>query len=167
MRDDSAHAPCRSLVNACLRLAQPSHYVSLSDPDFMPTFQELWEEHVEFGTTKSHKKLLGKKKKRAAVTEATPADAQASRPKKKPRAGGGDDIGAGCASAVASSSRAPTDGSQQPQPTQPACPSAAAATAQANVARAAASAAAVRSEPLANKGRWGSTMAAQLLGGGS
>ena len=110
----------------------------------MPTFEALWAAHVEFGTTKSHKKLLGKKRKpvESAATNDAPKSAK---PTKQPRetwrqlqSSGGD-----AALAAAAASSAP---SRAPGPSTAASDGA-------------------RSEMLANKGRWGSTMAAQLLGG--
>ena len=50
----------------------------------MGAFAELWQAHVEFGTTKSHKKLVGKRRKRAEDAVG-PSDAAVPRPKKKPR----------------------------------------------------------------------------------
>lgn len=37
-----------------------SDYVALGNDDFMATFESLWGEHVDFGTSRSHKKLIGK-----------------------------------------------------------------------------------------------------------
>ena len=45
------------------RVARPSEYVPLSDGAFQPTFDALWSAHVDFGTSRSHKKLLGKKRR--------------------------------------------------------------------------------------------------------
>ena len=109
-------------------VAQPSDYVPLSDADFVATFEALWQAHVEFGTTKSHKKLLGKKRKRvepeggaaAAALAAVAADAPMKGEKKKKK------------------KPAQTGTSAPPAPP----------------------------PVVASKGRWESTMAARLLGGG-
>ena len=129
-------------------VAQPSDYVPLSDESFMPAFEALWEAHVEFGTTKSHKKLLGKKRKRAVET----VEGASAMP--------GSSAAAGCGRTP--SAHAGVSSVAPPQ---------AGATATQAGAAGAAGAAAGRpprlpaAEPLANKGRWGSTMAARLLGG--
>lgn len=119
---------------------QPSDYVSLSDEAFLPEFEALWEAHIEFGTSRSHKKLLGKKRKRdltEVAADAAHAPAKAKLPKRS-EAAAADELPT--LSAAASSTRAPPSKSVHAAP---------------------------RSEPLASKGRWGSTMAARLLGGGS
>ena len=123
-------------VTACVcRLAQPSVYLPLTDVAFFPTFQAVWAAHVDFGTSRSHKKLLGKKRK----SESAPTDAVAMPPKlkqRKPQAPTGSELPASSAAPIESKTpRAPT--------------------------------AAPSSEQLANKGRWGSTMAARLLSGGT
>jgi len=114
----------------------------------MPTFEALWEAHVEFGTTKSHKKLLGKKRKRVPET----VEGASAMPGSSAAAGGGraPSVHAGVSS----------DGP----------PRAGATATQAGAAGAAGAAASkpprpAAAEPLATKGRWGSTMAARLLGG--
>ena len=105
----------------------------------MQGFEALWEAHVEFGTSRSHKKLFGKKRKRVE-TEAD--DALRKKPTKaKPSPP---------SSSIPAISSGAADGSQSAKPS--------AAAGLANAAR---------SEPLANKGRWGATMAARLLGGGT
>ena len=119
------------------RLVRPSDYVPLSDDAFFPTFHALWDAHIDFGTNRSHKKLLGKKRK----SEATPIDAVAKsmlKQRKRPSSESG----------LPAVSAAPS-GRALPSETTPRAP-----------------AAAPSSEQLANKGRWGSTMAARLLGGG-
>ena len=106
----------------------------------MPAFEALWAAHVEFGTTKSHKKLLGKKRKRADAPAGSASEAPIPRPKQQP----------------ANRQAAP-----QGEPAKGGAP------AEGKPAAAGAQASAGRSEPLANKGRWGSTMAARLLQGGA
>ncbi|KAL1499560.1 hypothetical protein AB1Y20_011761 [Prymnesium parvum] len=41
-------------------LAKESLYLALTDGTFMQAFEGLWAEHVDFGTSRSHKKLFGK-----------------------------------------------------------------------------------------------------------
>ena len=45
-----------------LGLLRPTVSVPLASDDFMASFRVLWEEHVDFGTSRSHKKLLAQDK---------------------------------------------------------------------------------------------------------
>ena len=121
-------------------VVQPSDYVPLSDATFMDSFEAIWAAHVEFGTNRSHKKLLGKKRKRVetALDGSEPPGQKLQPPPST-------------ASTVASAHADATAGVAKP-------PKAAAVAGLAQ-------AGAVRTEQLANRGRWGSTMAARLLSG--
>ena len=166
MQNDNSRIVC-FLLRAC-RLARASDYIPLSEDDFMNAFQQVWDAHVEFGTSRSHKKLLGKKRQRQASAEVSAVqdgDMVASVGERQPKlnakrfreerrreeglaqAGvkrGGSGSGGGGAPPPAS---APA--MERPEKAAP-------------VARASAS----DSAPMANKGRFGGTLAARLLGGG-
>ena len=131
-------------------LAQASHYLPLSDEDFQPTFEALWDAHVEFGTSRSHKKLLGKRKHEGSALEAGAGVAQpgpqvcgkaAKRQQKEETAMSAE------ASAEPAARIVPAAA-----PRKPPAESAGAAT--------------VASHTLANKGRFAGTLAARLLSGG-
>ena len=130
-------------------LAQASHYLPLSDEDFQPTFEALWDAHVEFGTSRSHKKLLGKRKHEGSALEAGAGVAQpgpqvsgkAHRQHKEETAMSAE------ASAEPAARIVPAAA-----PRKPPAESAGAAT--------------VASHTLANKGRFAGTLAARLLSGG-
>ena len=120
-------------------MVQASDYVPLTDEDFGSTFMALWDAHINFGTSRSHKKLLGKKRQPAAAVESGGIDDDARGVSQKRKH---DEI-------ARSSARVKTDGTASAiskAPT-PAAPPAAAA------------------QPLANKGRFAGTLAARLLGG--
>ena len=131
-------------------LAQASHFLPLSDDDFQTTFEALWDAHVEFGTSRSHKKLLGKRKHEGSAIEAGAGVAQpgprvsgraARRQQKEETAMTAE------ASAEPAARNVPAAASRKPPAES-------------------AGAAAVASHTLANKGRFAGTLAAKLLSGG-
>ena len=86
-------------------VVKPSETLPLSGDGFGDAFGALWDEHVNFGTSVSHKKLKAKgarmewRERLAAADAERPAAADAARKKKRRRApdaleGGGDDGGA-------------------------------------------------------------------------
>lgn len=120
----------------------------------MDAFEQVWDAHVEFGTSRSHKKLLGKKRQREAAAEVlADGDAAASVSERQPKGNAKKrreerrreevmtqaDVEGG----------APPPAPRRPEKTAP-------------VARAPAT----DSAPMATKGRFGGTLAARLLGGG-
>ena len=124
------------------RVARASDYIPLSAGFFMNTFETIWTAHVEFGTSRSHKKLLGKKRHResgeaaeAGSSEGVMGGRGMSKSAKRARQ-------AEASGAVAISNRTCAV-------TASARPSAAEAT------------------QMANKGRFSGTLAAKLLAGGS
>lgn len=129
-------------------LAQASHYLPLSDNDFQPTFEALWDAHVEFGTSRSHKKLLGKRKHEGSALEAGAGVAQ---PQVSGKAAKRQQKEETAMSAEASAEPAPRV-VPAAAPRKPPAESAGAAT--------------VASHTLANKGRFAGTLAAKLLSGG-
>ena len=44
------------LAHAWGRVVHPSTYLTLADEAFMASFEVRWNEHVDFGTSRSHKK---------------------------------------------------------------------------------------------------------------
>ena len=119
-------------------------------------FEDLWGEHVDFGTSRSHKKLLGKKRHeqsewRARLEAKTLADSSEPHPART-AVEGGEDIGG-----------RPKKNKRQKLQTvsvvaQPGSVAAAAA-------QTAAAGGGGSDQRLSNKGRWGGTMAAKLLEG--
>ena len=111
----------------------------------MDTFAGLWDEHVDFGTSRSHKKLVGKKRgegtewrkamdaKEKAVREAQQASQQGS--------------SASAAAAIEDDGKPRKRQKQQQQK-----------------AQASAAAGAQQKRALPNTGRFGGTLAAKLLG---
>ena len=129
------------LAHAWGRVVHPSTYLTLADEAFMASFEVRWNEHVDFGTSRSHKKKKPAQqmewrgrleaRKQTAATERPPAeDGQ------RPRA------------AAARADASKEGGSERPRPpakrakTQPS------------------------TSVLANKGRFTGTLAASLLSGG-
>ncbi len=175
------------------RTVRPSAYVPLEGDGFAPSFEALWTQHIDFGTSRSHKKLLGKKAEKmewqarlgakqssaAASTAASSSSAEATdarresagkKGKKRPRSADASDR-----------SLADTSLQQRPLPDPQRQPAAAAASdaAQAAAAATAAGAAGAKAQKrcdggssggsngtLANKGRFSGTLAARLLGSG-
>mmetsp|Transcript_50175 Transcript_50175/g.166155 ORF Transcript_50175/g.166155 Transcript_50175/m.166155 type:complete len:135 (-) Transcript_50175:178-582(-) len=116
-----------------LGLLRPTVSVPLASDDFMASFRVLWEEHVDFGTSRSHKKLLAQDKgasewrdRLAAKKQAEAEPAEAAKKQKRKSAAG----------AAAEPPRRPPPAAAPP-PARPAV--------------------------LPNKGRWGSTLASQLI----
>lgn len=142
------------------RLARPSEYVPLSAADFMDDFQILWDEHVQFGTSRSHKKLLGKKRTRDAAGVApgmsglARSSAMDSAPRTQP--GKGTSYGAGSSG---------VDGSEDGDAKKPRRDSARTTPVAASGSQGGALAPS-DAAPIANKGRFNGTLAARLLGGG-
>jgi len=143
-------------------VARPSEYLPLSEEHFQPVFEALWQAHVEFGTSRSHKKLLGQKRRReepalAAGGEAGDVDADAALPAKKKgarRRQQSDDANDGAEGVAQPAEARVVQAAQQPRkppPTDAVSSGSAAAPAQL----------------LANKGRFAGTLAARLLGGGA
>ena len=128
------------------RAARPSDFIPLSDGDFMASFQGLWEAHVEFGTTRSHKKLQGKRRREDAPPTSTSTGAPV--PKKAKAALHAVDS---TTSALAATGAAMAGKLSQ------------AASKASSISR---GTEAPKAQVLANKARFGSTLAARLLGGG-
>ena len=149
------------------RVAQPSDFVPLSDGAFMPAFEALWAQHIEFGTNRSHKKLFGKRRDDRPSAEAVGgADGSASACSKAPRRAA--EAGAAAPTGLATNhallemeptgaQRAATGAAERPQKNKPG---------RSKDGPAAATQAAA-AQPLASKGRFAGTLAARLLGGGS
>ena len=115
----------------------------LTDDAFMDTFEVLWGEHVDFGTSRSHKKLVGKKRGegtewRAAI-EAKQKAARDAQPAAQPVTGAVD-----------------TEDSGKPQKRQK--------HQQQQKAQSSAVGGAQQKRALPNTGRFGGTLAAKLLG---
>ena len=121
-------------------VALPSAYLPLSGEDFSLDFQALWEAHVNFGTSRSHKKLLGKKRQR-----------DGDEPKQQQHQGGG-------------SSSKPGNSNKRPKASsESSAPASSHATASITSVR---PTPVSDAQPLTNKGRFAGTLAARLLGGG-
>ena len=116
---------------------QPSHFISLADEGFMAQLAPLWDAHVDFGTNRSHKKLLGKRRRKETDETQLPTVRSAS------------------GSLVVES----TGNTQHPPSRRPAVAAAAASAGSVQQPPAAPKAAA-----LSNKGRFAGTLAARLLG---
>ena len=138
------------------RLARPSEYVPLSAADFMDDFQSLWDEHVQFGTSRSHKKLLGKKRTQdaAGVSGLAGSSAMESAPRTQHGKSSSQDAGGSGA-----------DGSEGGDVKKLRRDSARTMTAAASSTQGGASAPS-DAAPMASKGRFSGTLAARLLGGG-
>ena len=141
------------LLHVRLSLARDSDYVPLSADDFMDAFQTIWDAHINFGTSKSHKNLMGKKRSRddaMKLVEVVPGlgssrESLSKREKKRrQREGSGESIANSTGALSAAGSALSSMPLQQPA-TRPASKD---------------------SAPLANKGRFSGTLAAKLLGGG-
>ena len=126
-------------------VALPSAYLPLSGEDFSLDFQALWEAHVNFGTSRSHKKLLGKKRQR-----------DGDEPKQQQQQQGGGSGG--------SSSKPGNSNNKRPKPSSvSSAPASSHATASITSVR---PTPVSDAQPLTNKGRFAGTLAARLLGGG-
>lgn len=138
-----------------LGMLRPTECVLLRSGTFMQEFEALWDEHVDFGTARSHKKLLKRDregsewkqalaaKQASDVAPSGPTESKSLQKKaKRGHAGAGTEAGA---AADASDGPAPlkrdTAAIVRPRPLQSA-----------------------KAVALPNKGRWGSTLAMQLLG---
>ena len=130
------------------RVVKGSAFVPLTYDGFMETFEELWSEHVDFGTSRSHKKLVGKKRKEPsewrARLEAKAQEKGEVQPAQK-LVGGKE-------------ARRRVEGNrQQTQPVGAVVrPGSVAVTVQPAPVG-------TTQQKLTNKGRWGATMAAMLL----
>jgi len=136
-----------------LGMLRPSVCVQLQGGDFEAEFDALWNEHVDFGTARSHKKLLKRDRdasewrSRLAAKQAVEVVPEPGK-KKRPKWGAAveDDSPLEPASLGQQAAPAPvavgptTVGARPRAPQQP------------------------KAQLLANKGRWGSTLASQLLG---
>eukprot|EP00967_Tisochrysis_lutea_P065231 scaffold84736_cov30-Tisochrysis_lutea.AAC.5 len=132
---------------------RPSICLQLRDESFQADFSSLWDEHVDFGTARSHKKLL-KRDREASEWRARLAAKQSEElivhPKQsKKKRSSAESIDR---ELVAGSSMDALHGA-----TRAAVQDKKTSTRQAAAAKSAATV-------LANKGRWGSTLASQLLG---
>ena len=138
-----------------------SHYIALTAEDFLDEFEGVWEQHIDFGTSRSHKKLLGKKR----APEQWQAQLEAKREADRVR-----ESGATSADGEAPSSdddgppaRPPRD--KQKRKRRDAGPDRVKARAGAGAAAVAQGTVGAVGSVMANKGRFGSTLAAQLLRG--
>lgn len=135
-----------------LGLLRPSVSVQLKSDSFGDEFARVWAEHVDFGTARSHKKLLKRDREasewrsRLAAKQAVEAPTGAGRKRQRkaePAAGQPVSATPGHGDGGAPAARAAPAAAAPPRPR-------AASQAKATV--------------LASKGRWGSTLASQLLG---
>jgi uncharacterized membrane protein len=124
--------------------------LQLTSDSFEPDFGQVWAEHVDFGTSRSHKKLLKRDREAsewrsrlaAKQTAEAPLGTGKKRQKKAERAAG----------EPASAMRGPGAGAAPAAPVAPAAVRPRMATQP-------------KTTVLANKGRWGATLASQLLSG--
>lgn len=145
-RGHSVLEPLPSHYNG-LGLLRPSVSVQLKSDAFEQEFGQVWAEHVDFGTARSHKKLLKRdreasewRSRLAAKQEVEAPTGTGKKRHRKPDRAVGEPGSAASSSGATAVSAAPAAvrpraASQQPKAT-----------------------------VLASKGRWGSTLASQLLG---
>jgi hypothetical protein len=120
----------------------------LSDDGFIPKFKDLWAAHIDFGTSRSHKKLLGKKLRdeAQAFKASLMPDEKGSKKQRRLKDAGM----AGGARHNLQPMLQVSDAVQPPLPIQVGGPESLT----------------ISTLPLANKGRFAGTLAARLLGGG-
>ena len=68
------------MKNTVRRLVFPSTYLPLAGDGFIPAFEVRWEEHVDFGTSRSHKKKAGQQMEWRAKLETRKQEDEAKRP---------------------------------------------------------------------------------------
>ena len=133
-------------------VVQPSEYLPLSDEDFGSEFTRLWQAHVNFGTSRSHKKLLGKKRQPTSTGTGTGGSSSIS-----------EYTGQDPSSARSAGQKRKHAEGDKPSLVTKTAPSLSAPSAK----PASSAAAAADAQPLASKGRFAGTLAARLLGGGA
>ena len=141
-------------------VAQPSDYVPLTHDAFMPAFEALWAAHVEFGTTRSHKRLFGKRRAEDRPSAATVAGRDAGPRRKKAAPAEGERT-------AAAADKAEPPHSNAQAVTAKAHSGGGGGTAVNSTAGPAKGGGGAGAKVLANKGRFGGTLAARLLSGDS
>lgn len=150
-RGPSVLEPLPSHYNG-LGLIRPSVSMQLVSDSFEAEFGQVWTEHVDFGTARSHKKLLKRDREasewRSRLAAKQTVEAPPATGKKRRR-----NTERAAAEPVSARNGPGAGGAPALAPAAPAAvrPRAAASQPKATV--------------LASKGRWGSTLASQLLGG--
>ena len=125
---------------------RPSLRIDLGEGDFAEQFQTMWDEHVNFGTAKSHKKLARRDAQQQMEWRARlhdKRDRESAQPAAAPKSGKKRRRAEGAAQAEQQVPKAQA-AQPRPQPTQPKPQPAKAA--------------------LPSKGRWDGCLAAKLLG---